>query len=362
MSDLLIEHRVAGGAKKIQNELNRLGEEVYGPQQEEVLKKLTREGGPISMEDAAAPLQAKINEMRSSKVKDIQPVADAYQERANYLRSLDPKKPEDIIRELPRGMEMGGGSTPISPKIPESIVTGSPTKTIETGFGAVGGPKTIEVPQAMIAGPGRGGPKWDIGAEVPDRPLPQAPLAVIDQTDPTRGPLGQLIDNSGVSAVQANDLKSAAWSNVGPQEWRADSVKRTALGSLSKAEGAGLRQAIENEAQRSLGSQDVQKLKKANDALGRILTTKQQAAMDAAREANSKELGQVKLGVAAADPYAAAMMYLGKAASMTGPKTYFGRALMDAGASGFVDPMVRRALINKYRDENSPWMLFNEGK
>jgi hypothetical protein len=224
---------------------------------------------------------------------------------------------------------------------------------MNTGFEAIELPSTTNAPMIGSSSP----PKWARGADVPDMPIPRGPIAILTETDPTRGPLGIMLDNSGVNPKMSSGYKSTVGSKLPESSFSNWGVVSEA-NKGTKAMAGGLKSETEAAVGRALGPKAQADLAKKNDALGRLITTQEKQALEAAKEANKNYFTSVDgMIVGAHNPEMLAAKKVADALKATAIRTYGGRAMMDFGKSGWADPIVRRALLDRGVEESqpSPW-------
>jgi hypothetical protein len=117
----------------------------------------------------------------------------------------------------------------------------------------------------------------------------------------------------------------------------------------------GLKEAVEDSVQKSLGDDAAQALRSKNDELGRILTSKDRALIEAEKEANKNALTSIDALAGSVSLKALAMKKAADFAKMTGPRTTTGKFLYDQGRGQLSGPiwdiLLRQSAIEANRDE-----------
>jgi hypothetical protein len=177
-----------------------------------ILRDTTAEGGRVSMSDAMAQAQAKVDKIRAARDPELQPVADAIQARIDEYKRL----------------ESGTPGTPGTP--PQTIAQNSP----------ILGPDGKPV-QTQVTIPGTPG-------------TPGTPGRLVTPTEAT-----------GFKSSLYNTLPGTAYDNA---------VKTGAGASIQKSMAKGLKEGVEDSAYATGGPKAAQDLTDLNDAAGKFIGTK----------------------------------------------------------------------------------------
>lgn len=363
VSDVLMQNNIWGSHKSVHGQMDALGEQLLA-ERTKILKDATKAGGEVSMVDAMKPAMARIDEIRLSKNPALQPIADAMQSDVNKYLAIQGKPSEPMLRELPVGGEFhpSYSNVEINPRdwklgdLPLPAGTESKFYNYPKGenagaggiYSATGGKRVPVAPEMTIEET----PRVIPGQTVPEKYTTKPPQVVYDMTNPVSGP----------TPLQGSDMKSSI--QIPQSGWNVDKSVTNQYVNADKTIKAGLRQATEDSVARSLGVGSAEDLKKLNDDLGRILTTKQKQAMVAAVEERKPLIGEVKAAVTAHNPLLGAAMYGAKFANSgafrTGTGLALDRTLGPAGAflekyaPGQTDAVLRNSLwqqIQNYKDE-----------
>lgn len=157
-----------------------------------------------------------------------------------------------------------------------------------------------------------------------------------------------------IGVQQANNFKSSIYDSLPKGAWaESASGMSPALITGKKQQARGLKEAVE-QAVDSIGKGD--DLRQINDELGRILTTQDKAASEAAKEANKNAFTSVDAMIAGSNnPTMLAVKKAADLAKMTGPRTNVGKFLYEQGrgkTSGPVwDMLLRQAVIGANQED-----------
>lgn len=375
VSDLLMERGITGSANNIYSEMDKLGEQLYRERQA-LLKESTKAGGEVSMREAMAPTLAKIQEIRASKNPNLQPLADALEADVQKFMQLEGRAPEAITRELPRSMVSHVEVTGITPKqqvlreLPRPMVDSVEVSKINKSGQALDelpvpakrdphtGALIEQPPQTVISDvPGSVEYGKNVQTQIPGLTvLDEIPGQVhygkeVQTPIPGLTVLDELPATTGPTPLQATGYKSSISQSI-PDSAFKDSNFATAAQKASKEMAGGLKDATEAAVERSVGKGN--ELKELNDKLGRILTSKDVQAMEAAKEANKNFFTSVDGILLPLSGKAAAVKKGADLLKTTYVRTKGGKALRDFGKNsrGMKDPLARRAFWELLNEEN----------
>jgi hypothetical protein len=133
-----------------------------------------------------------------------------------------------------------------------------------------------------------------------------------------------------------SSYKSSVYNQI-PGSNYANATQTPVGKSLQKEKARGLKDAVETAVEKSTGKQNAAELKELNDKLGRMLTSRKKAGMEAAKEINKNAFTSVDAMIAGlGGDNAVKGLALKKAADiakMTGPRTKVGKAMVDNAES-----------------------------
>jgi hypothetical protein len=389
VSDILMEHNIWGNADTIAKKMSDLGEQKLA-ERNVILKDATKQGAEVSMKEAMAPVLAKVQELRLSKDPVMQGIAADLEKRANQYLALDAKEAEDFLRTLPVGGEhtpgyskvgfefkegqalpksdLVPGHTPVE-KVPASEeLVDLPTQASqqyttrprsETGIVQEAGgfqKAAPTVPEHLAPSP-ENQAYWQErvtvpGETVPDKFVQKPEVTVIDKTERVAGP----------DPMTANKYKSSAYGIIPDNAWRDPNIYGQIKGA-EKALSGGLKSSIETSVGRTMGDATAERLAKTNDELGRILTSKERASIEAAKEANKNTFTSIdgilmgnmlEKGLEKGSPLMFGIKKLADAAKLTSVRTGAGRAMTSKTAqkiTPLMDDAIRRGYINLMRPD-----------
>lgn len=355
VSDLLVSERATGSMESIQKQMDDLAEKALTPRN--VILKEAR-AGEGDMRRAMSPVLNEIYSLKLHGTPEQKNIAEIFEKRANAYIKLGGKKPEEILRELPVGGKYSGSHTaldtirgeggalkykrmPVETQLAETLPSPKdyvPDYRAVTIPGAPGGRlpvgqveplgtdlatkfrdwlKIKENPQAILKGQapltnegvlmGQIMPEGTThinrvagfsqtpgqisGKYMPANFTPQKPQTVLDITAGRMGP----------SPLQMNKWKSAGYNRL-PQSKYAQAAQTSTGQDLEKLMNYGLKTEIENTVGRTSGSMAQGELADYNDRLSRLLTSKEKAASEAAKELKKNNFTSVDaiLGAATA--------------------------------------------------------------
>lgn len=340
VSDVLMKYGISGSADAIQKQMDNLSEKLLS-ERNNILKEATRAGGEVSMKDAVKPLlseAADLKAMNNPMFNDL--IAGAEGEAGKFLK-LDAKPPEPILRELPVKADYLPSYTEVNITPSQErlfdLPVGSPEKL--SVVGDYNRPARSQTAYEIIPG------NVEIGKTIPEQIKYNKPQTVFDYSDAVMGP----------TPIQANSYKTSLASILPDEAWR-DSALLSKRQKLEKSAAAGMRAAIEDSVSKSLGQEKGLLLRNTNDELGRILTTQDKAASEAAKEANKNAFTSVDAMIAGSNnPTMLAVKKAADLAKMTGPRTNVGKFLYEQGrgkTSGPVwDMLLRQAVIGANQED-----------
>lgn len=364
VSDVLMNERITGSAREIFDKMNILGEKLFN-ERTDILKGATRKGAEVDMQRAVREAQGVVNKMLNVDNPETVKAAQLMQKRINKYLARLPKEPEQVLRELPRQgislpeseIQLLGDYTKPERKFLDLPVQGDLVPggaLVDKGGEEVidANMRTIQKPDAVVPRPPVQASYVEPGGftpgkieKVPERFVPRPPATVIDETERVAGP----------NPLQTSSWKSSAASNVGKQAWKDLSMTKEGK-QFDKALAAGLKGATEESVAKALGPEAAEALKKKNADLGKILTSRERALMDAEQEGRKNAFTSVDgglLGLILSDPKKAALLVVKKVADvakLTGPRTKGGLLMQDVGKSSQLDAIARRKAIDANRD------------
>lgn len=137
VSDLLMERGIAGGAGKIQKEMDILGDTLL-KERNDILDAATKAGGTVDMDRAMRNTVERIAEIRASKDPMLQPIADALENQIKSYSALKEAPEKLITQQVPTGKTMFISPTkevPLMETISHKIPAQPPvTPTQASGF------------------------------------------------------------------------------------------------------------------------------------------------------------------------------------------------------------------------------------
>lgn len=402
VSDVLMRERITGNAKQIFDKMDELGKKLYGERQE-ILKSATRSGAEVDMKKAMAKAQSYVDELRKTDNPELIPAINMMQNRINKYLAKGAKEPEQILRELPTsryvpeyrpitGYEKGGQnfielprpnisveaklknpvpyyeaetlSNPgllngeLSPKFSGRDLLLRDAKKQKPRFVKQLSEPVIRNEEDLIKSLPVGAdyqdvfrPGMSVGLEnVPDK-INYGPI-VPSRFEP--GPAKAVIDYServpGPSPLQATSWKTTSANRAGDAAYET-MAKSAENKAFEKALSGGLRKSTEEAVGKLLGKEKELELARKNADLGKILTSKERALLDAEQELRKNLLTSVDgMILGANNPTMALVKKLADFSKMTGPRTRGGLMMKDAAKSGLIDPTIRRGLIDANRD------------
>lgn len=353
VSDILKSEGFIGSAEAAQKKIDELASS-YKRERDYILKKATESGAEVDMNMAMAPILSKIEDLKRANDPNTIGLVKVLEKDAQKYLSRGAKEPETILRELPvqsthipeaQAQEIGKYTKPerTNVKLPgqssylpsEQIATEvaiTPHKPVGAGYiepGYVERGKPIMTNEMFFQNPEATGSfvtpgGFEPGKKItlPEKFIQNKPQTVIDTTERVSGP----------SPIQANKWKSSQYNVVGNKAYE-DAI-RTPLGKeLGKVKGFGLKTAIEDAVRKAKGEQSAQELIDLNDRLGRMLTTKKKAGMEASKEINKNAVTSVDAMIAGLGGENAvkglAFKKAADIAKMTGPRTWLGQKLIE---------------------------------
>lgn len=368
VSDLLLREGVTGSMEQIQKKMDDLAE-LYLTERNAILAEADRAGGYASMNDAMAPLQERINQIRANKDPALQKAADAMQKDLNRYKRLDQPGYTEITSvpaqqkfvELPRQQKMVAGEhrqiyfdpeTQTLHELPVSAdatgahreLKGLPIAKVE--MGQVVPEKYKKRPGQMTYSEEK--LKVSRGKTVPAQYENQLP-DVGAYNEPAKVIPGKTKPTSYATPSQASAYKSSIYGNIPSKKYA--EIADTPIGQeLEKIKARGLKEETERATGRALGDPSEKQIKELNDKLGRLLSSQERAELEAAKEARKKARGpsQVSAMVAAVEPKSWLAKKAAEIAQGTEFKTKAGKRMMDLADTEYFEPTARNILY-------SPW-------
>lgn len=329
VSELLMREGVTGSAEQIQKRMDDLAE-GYKTQRDAVLKAADEAGGRVNMKEAMAPLREKINYIRKTEDPNLQRVADVMEADLNQYLDLDraayseisyKPKSEEIL-SLPvqseykapyRSVTTKAGEMPVGKVQPLNTQTTRPDQL---------GPNMTKYPTEFDVQMGQLRPEQYI-----QRPEVKAFVTEGEKIIP-----GKTVSEKFVTPSQGSGFKSSTYNQMPDSAYA--QASRTPIGkALNKEKARGLKEAVESAVEKSSGKASAEELRELNDKLGRLLTTKKKAAVEAGKEIKKDAFTQVDALALAVEPKAYLLKQAAKAINMTGPRTKGGKMLMENAES-----------------------------
>lgn len=345
VSDLLLERGVTGSAEDIFRRMDEIGDELL-TERNEILKGATRKGAEVDVHSALREAQAYVDRLRKTGNPESEPAIRMLQSRIDEYTQAAAKESQDILRELPTSEYVPEyrevkGFRPAQDELqtlPTSkLVTEAQYQPEVLGYDAPtlsapgGGPNDLNFSSKDLLrkdvhpkGPDHArfkrqpdenilrdpvdevisfpqgaqyetkyAPSQDValrqnpgeviyGREVPASYKPGQAATVFDQTERISGP----------SPLQASSWKTTAANKVGDQAWQTLAMSNEGKG-FDKALSSGLRRGTEESVEAVSGLDAANTLRQKNSELGRILTSKERALMDAEQEARRNNFTSV---------------------------------------------------------------------
>lgn len=175
------------------------------------------------------------------------------------------------------------------------------------------------------------------------------------QLDPkiTEASMG-LTQGKPVTPLEATQMKTSLYQSM-PKSAYAEAVTTTPGKKGQKLMAQGLKEETEGATMRTLGEQEAERLAQLNDELGRVLTSKDKAAMEARKELMKNTVTSVDAPLMAYDFQMALLKKAADISKLTGTRTRGGKALKELGESRFVGPGLdigaRQSLIDYLQGE-----------
>lgn len=380
VSDLLMEKNITGNAKQIFDRMNTLGDDLL-VKRNSLLKDATRKGAEVDVKASLKEAQDFVNKLKSVENPEMKKAVKLLQRRIDTYSRAAGKEPEQILRELPytkpRTELKFAGPNPEVPvydatrmgKIdragtpdPLELRMGKPVKGMSDVRPVIseGAPKgLLDEPQLF------GGDKWKFSTASPEeilaervrltkqsqvtpyeptlegwapraeadavRSLPvQGKYDIVEKLDPKIATVLDMTERkAGPSPIQTTAWKTSSANRVGKKGW--EELARSPEGKgFDKALSSGLRRGTEESVQRALGGDAGQTLAKTNRDLGKILTSRERALMDAQQEGRKNAFTSVD-GILSTQPWILAAKKAADIAKATGPRTKIGKGLVDIG-------------------------------
>ena len=376
VSQVLGEHGIYGSVKSIQRQMDDLSDVILA-ERNRILKDATKQGGEVSMERALAPTRAKIQELRNSRDPNMKQLIEALENEVAKFSELEAKAPQQYLRELPVGPRYVPGQTMKPQTVTEFGEVALPTQADYVGpyrqLQQKGMP--TKLPIGQVDPPDTGDAKyyarnWEqlkdivtgkapyvedehvvMGQLIPEQYVPNKSVAGV--TSETRRIPGQVIPEEyiqqpaqtvidttervmGPTPLQATGYKSSLYSNI-PDSYYKDSNMMGEVARAAKGQARGMKEAVEETVEQSLGQEKGQMLRKLNDKLGRLLTSKEKVEKEAAKEVTRNLVTPVDAltvvggSMAGGAPGGAAALMLKKLADLS--KTAVARTTLGYGLS-----------------------------
>lgn len=349
VSDLLMSKGITGSSKQIQKEMDALGNTLLA-ERNEILKGATRKGAEVDVKAAVKSAQNYIAELRKINNPESHRVADMLQGRVDDYLGAAAKEGEPLLRSLPYTREA-------DELVPQSELLGyranSEKALNEVAPGDYIGQKfherqlytpvkgvsqKVSEPVLNEAGSGfqTGLKGWtqSAGDDIIGLPRQMASQKVLKPASDTALDFGVLTKNgivdrvAGPTPIQTTSWKTTSADKVGDAAWQ--QIAQSAEGKgFDKALSGGLRDATEGAVGKALGDDAGALLKQKNADLGRILTTKERALLDAEQEARKNAVTSVD-GMLTTNPAILAAKKLADFSKTTRARTVGGKAIMDA--------------------------------
>ena len=387
VSDVLMaEGKSAWTAKGIQKHMDDLGEK-YLAERNAILKRADEAGKEVDMRVAMAPMLKRIKALKASGDPNVRKLAETMEKDAQQYLAKGPRAAYDTVKELPVKSDYVGAGTEVGPYVDGSWSQvdmpvqaqhvgeyrampkskgGLPLGSNEPVSVSLAGKlrnwkKLQQDPSAIL--PGKApvnlsslDEQVKMGQLIPEQYMSKPSVAGFAET-PGRYKVGQSIPEQyipkpgepylqhiprkpGPNTSQATAWKTSTYNKIGNRAY--EQARNTPEGMrLLKLKAQGLKEATEEAVGRvpdklkgkPTRSTDLPDLKEFNDKLGRILTTKEKAAAEVAKEARKPFLSQTKAAIGAANPAAATAMKAMELLNMPGPRTKIGMGLMNRSKS-----------------------------
>lgn len=365
VSDLLLKEGVWGSAEGIQRQMDTLGERLLS-ERDAALQAAKERGVEVSMQEAMAPSRARVAQIRASQDPNLQPLADALEKKIKEYEVLDRRagytpievKPKEWVKtDLPVQGEMTGGHTPIEVVPGNQIIGELPVQAKYQNTTQGLKESTVQggefVPQKAASYFEEVAPQIKPGPTVPDQFVQKKPVTGFYE-EPTRIIPGKTVpDMPGVDPVRASGFKTTAGASIPDSAYQMQQAGP--INASKKEMQGGLREAIEQALEKDRTGSG-KELKELNDKLGRILTTKEKQAMEAAKEGNKNLVTSVDPMVAIGmGPWAYAGKKAADIAKLTRTRTGVGKLLNRTGVNslGLVDEGARRTFWELMREKQN---------
>lgn len=368
VSDLLMERGITGSAEDIFRQMDELGEVLLN-ERNAILKGATRKGAEVDVNSAMREAQAYVEALKKVDNPEAQAAVRMLQSRIDDYLPMAAKESEDVIRSLPTSEfrpefreikgykpasdellelptsklvqegrlqpEVLGYDAPTMPQVQGNQSSLFQQEAGRRGKGVFGEP-VINNPVDDIMGLPQGAkyetkfaPSKDValrqnpaeviyGREVPAQYVPGKEAMFLDQTERIAGP----------TPLQASAWKTTAANKVGDPNWQTLAMSSQGKG-FDKALSGGLRRATEESVESTLGKEAAEALRTKNTDLGRILTSKERALLDAEQEARRNAVTSVDGMLSAASLPMLAAKKTADLSKTTWARTKGGKALSD---------------------------------
>lgn len=413
VSDLLMKHRITGNAQQIFDQMDELGQSLLAGR-DDILQRATAAGSEVDMNRSMSHAQAFVDRLRKEDNPELEGAINIMQKRINKFRARQAQEPETILRTLPTSELKHGDYREIlgyRPKQEELLSLPAPKFATEgkpmppaLAYEAPNEKLAIQTPSSTtkpltelrdidpkkpfdrlkVSGPEpesvpvleKGNEIWPeqqdkvlsfpvgnkyetkyvpnstmglvqnpaeivYGREIPAQYVPGKPVTVIDESERIPGP----------NPMQTTAWKTNSANNVGKKGYQ--ELAQSPMGkSFDKKLASGLRQGTEEAVGRELGPEEQALLNQKNADLGKILTSKERALLDAEQEANKNAFTSVDgmiLGFLKDHPWMLATKKAADLMKLTGNRTRGGLLLQDLSKAPYPNSIVRQGLIDAER-------------
>ncbi len=338
VSDLLMKEGVTGNAKQIFDKMQVLGDKLLA-QRNDILKEATKKGAEVNVPKALAEAKAYVNQLKKTDNPELKKAVAMLEKRIAAYGRMGAKESHEVLRTLPKQgivlpesqVQKLGPYTKPERTLVELPVQGevAPGMTLADKSGEEiidANLRTLKGPAQIVSKPPVQGSYVEPGGftpgqyeTVPERFISQHPEIYADEIARRAGP----------TPIQATKWKTTSANNVGKSGWKELSMSPEGKG-FDKALSGGMRRGVEESVEQSLGPEYSKQLSQKNKELGQVLTSRERALMDAEQEARKNAFTSVDGMIAGVgNPVLLAVKKAADIAKMTGPRTKFGKGLMD---------------------------------
>lgn len=395
VSDVLLKNRVTGSATKIQEQMDRIAQNLKASR-DKILGKATKAGAQVDVPKSLRSAQAFVDSLRAKADPRMEATINRMQQEIDQLaetaaRAEMPAQPEirmtslePQLKELPVSVTqapldessrviINNEFTPAAPEVAYNATGRKVGGEMSTDVGAQY-PQPLSVTQSYVTPPPTGVkpqmldpvidnaedtleilPRGGTYTQKVYRPAPyelaqEYPEIVLREATP------RIPARPGPSPEQVSSWKSNTYNMIGDQGY--NELKHTPVYKQFQKELArGQKEGVESAVEQSLGRGSRDSLVEMNDELGRVLTSEEKAAQAAFQEQNKNSFSAVD-GILASNPKILMLKKLADAMKGSRVRTKTGLSTYDLGRSGAVDPVARQALI----EYMSPWRQMQEQK